>query len=703
MKVSYNWLKDYCNFDTSIKDLSDKLTNAGLVVDEIKQIGDDYCLELEITSNRPDCLGIIGICREIRAITGLKLDIPHCKISKTKPQDDQLKISIMDKTLCPHYTAQIIERVKIAPSPLWLQKRLLTVGIRVVNNVVDITNYVLMECGQPLHAFDLDRLIGNEIIVRPAITGERIVTIDGTRHNLSSDMLIIADQKRPIAIAGVMGGIETAVTESTKAILLECARFEQTCIRKTSKQLGITSESSYRFERGVDPDGILWASTRAANLITEIAGGNVVGGIIDNNYEVQKENIVSLRIERLNNILGVVIDKESAKNILERLGFAVFFETDKSIEVTVPSYRSDVSREIDLIEEIARVYGYDRIPTKTSIPIVIAGKKKHELIPDNVRQLLTSLGLFEVLTYSIVEPPPFKFDVKVWAEDDCLMIKNPLVMQENRLRKTLLFNLLNTKKYNKDKGNNHVNIFEISNIYLPTRSSNLSLPGIKVGQDLKTDSKNLNYSPPAPLQRGRLPEEKRCLAILVEKEFLELKGVIESLLKMLAVKERCNWIYNSLSFFSKDKSAKLEIGNELLGFIGEINKELSLSYGLQSPSCYSEIDLDLLVVRSGDLSPFHELPVFPCIERDIAIIADEKVKWIDIEDCARSANISFLEKIEFFDIYRGKQIEAGKKGIAFSLKFRAYDRTLKGEEADEAVETILHNLYIKLGARLRDK
>lgn len=673
MKVSYNWIKDYCKIDLSAKELADKLTAIGLVVEEISQVGNDHCLDIEITANRSDCLGMIGIVREVRAITGCELKIPDFPFYKNEGKRNsgiprsKFNINVQDKELCPRYTAQIIENVRIGPSPDWLRERLNAIGLRTINNVVDITNFVLIESGQPLHAFDCSKLTGNEIVVRVAVSGEKITAIDGTNHTLLSDTLVIADCKGPVAIAGVMGGLETEVSENTKNILLECARFEPTSVRKSSKKLALTSDSSCRFERGVDPEGILWAANRAANLIKEIAGGNIVE-FFDENFETIKNVKTNLRIDRIEKILGIKVEKSKVKDILERLGFKIVSESDKNIEVNVPSCRNDVSREIDLIEEIIRIYGYDKIPVKTNIGISITNKKIDEQATDTVRNFLADMGIFETLTYSIVEEP--SFDVNVWSEAKNLTIVNPLIKTENKLRKTLLFNLLKVKKHNQDMGVKPVNIFEISNIYLP-------------------------------LECQKLPDEKKCLSLLVEKEFLELKGIIESIFGLLSVKKTIIWIDKEFNFLKKGISASIEIDGKLFGFIGELSKELCDKSELNGTSCFAEMDFDLLIDKTTTQRAFQQLPNFPGITRDVALVVDEKIKWADVEKCVLSGETPFFDGLEFFDIYRGKQIDPGKKSIAFSVKFRSDERTLKGEEADSAIKDIVNKLGNELGGKIR--
>ncbi len=669
MKVSYNWVKDVCDIDISVEEMSDKLTSIGLVVEEIKQVGNDYCLDTEVTANRPDCLGIIGIARELSAITGCKFKIPVSEEPNEEINSSDDNVKVDDSALCPRYTAQIIENVKVAPSPSWIRERLDTLGIRSVNNVVDITNYVLMESGQPLHAFDLDKLAGKEIVVRRAVNGEEIVAIDGSKHTLNHDMLVIADKVRPVAVAGVMGGIETEVSDNTKSILLECARFEPTNIRKTSKKLGLFSDSSYRFERGLDPEGVYRASIRVADLIKQVAGGRVTG-YTDKNSETNEKKSVKLNIERPGKLLGIKIDKVCITDILERLGFVVTSDLGETIELEIPTFRSDVYREVDLIEEIIRIYGYDKIPIKRDIRIGVVGKNMDETASDRTRQLLTAQGLYEVATYSIVETVPQKFDVKFWSDSESLIIKNPLVQNENRLRKTLLHNFLKVKRHNYNRGVRDVNIFEISNVYLPMDGS-------------------------------KQPDEKKCLGLLMDGEFLELKGVVESVINNLSIKEIPEWRHESFNVFDKERSAIIEINGKPAGFMGELNKGISNQYEITGMTSFAEIDFGLLSDKFTDMKPFNVLPSFPGITRDLAIVVDNKTEWADIKRLVLDADVSFYDGIEFFDIYRGKQVDDGKKSVAFSVKFMANDRTLRGEEVDSEINKIIDKLSKELGAMLR--
>ena len=664
MKISYNWLKEYVNFYLSPQELADKLTNAGLVVADIHSVEDDFCLDVEVTSNRPDCLGVIGIAREVAAMVGASVQLPETNYINTNIDVSKLiSIAVEEPILCPHYTARIVRHITVKPSPDWMQKRLKCIGLRPVNNIVDITNYVMMETGQPLHAFDLDKLSDQRIIVRRARGGEEIVTINGASRALFHDMLVIADSKRPVAIAGIMGGKDTEVSASTRNIHLECAQFEPRQVRRTSKVTGIASDSSYRFERGVDPEGVELASKRAVKLIKDLAEGEVANRNIDVRLERYETKRITLRIERLNKVLGLEIKRTVASDILKRLQFNVINEVDTFIDVEVPSHRGDVNREIDLIEEVARIYGYNNIPTKTSISVRGSVKSKYEIVEDSVRQFLIGIGYYEAKTFSIVDASPLQ-SVNLWSDKGGIDIANPLRQEESRLRTCLLPSLIHTKIYNMNHGVEQVKIFEIAKVYL-------------AGE--------------------KLPQEKTCLSILADVDYLTLKGIVESLLTCLGITSKCEWmIFGGSILFKADRSAKIQLGNNVLGYIGEA-KELELKI---SP-CMIELDMDLLIKMSNFSKKYQTLSQYPPVLRDLAIIVDEEATWASIEKCIAATNVSYLTGINFFDIYRGKQIPSGKKGIAFNLCFQAQDRTLKSEEADIALQKILNALQETLGGELR--
>lgn len=674
MKISFNWLKEYVYFSLTPQELAVRLTNVGLVVADIKQVEDDFCLEIEVTSNRPDCLGTIGIARDTVAAVGGSLQIPAVTsaVENGKAVDKAalaeiakwITVSVEDTMLCPRYTAQIIQHLAIGPSPEWMQKRLKCIGLRPVNNVVDVTNYVMMETGQPLHAFDYDKITDKKIVVRRATIGEEIVTINGAKRALFHDMLVIADGKKPVAVAGVMGGKDTEVTESTRRILLECALFEPRQVRRTSRALGIASDSSYRFERGIDPEITEYASRRAANLIQSCAGGEVVGGFIDARTGKHETKKITLRMERLNKIIGVEIKKEVAVDILKRLHFRVLDETSHLVDFEAPSFRGDVYREIDLIEEVARIYGFNNIPTKTSVSIRGSVKNKYETVENDVRRLLTGIGCYEAKTFSIVDASPLQ-SINLWSGAPGMDIANPMRQEESRLRTSLLPSLINVKRYNANHGTERVKTFEIAKVYL-------------AGE--------------------KLPLEKTCLSILADIDFLTVKGIVEAILTHLGIHSKCESLpFSKPELFRDGRAAKILLDGKVLGYLGEGSNDLAFN----APPCLAELDMDLLVEKASCAKNYQALPQQPPVFRDLALLVDEEVAWTSIEKAIAGTKVPFLKNINFFDVYRGKQIPAGKKSIAFNLCFQAQDRTLKNEEVDVAQATIIDVLHKTLNAELR--
>ncbi len=670
MKISYNWLKDYCKHDLSVEELAESLTNAGLVVDTVNPVEDDFCLEVEVTSNRPDCLGFIGVAREVATIVRGKLDIPDVSYDTTDEIINGItSVTIEDNELCQRYTARVIKDVKIGPSPEWLQKKICSIGLRPVNNIVDITNYVLMESGQPLHAFDFDKLSENRIVVRRAKKDETMEAIDGSKCSLTDDMLVIADAQRPVAIAGVMGGKETEVSEATSNILLESAFFDPRSVRRVSRKLSLMSDSSYRFERRVDPECVDWASRRAVNMILEIAGGQAVEGVVDQNYLEDNKVSVSLKMSRLNILLGIQIEKDVAKDILKHLQFKINSETEDGFRVDVPSFRGDVYREIDLIEEVARIHGYDKIPVKSNIGVKLTQDNEFDKITEKTKNVISGLGFNEVVTDSIVGNSQDRHGT-IWSETGSLKILNPIRQDENLLRKALVHNLLRVKKHNQNYGVEKTDIYELSKVYLP-----------------KEDD--------------QLPEEKECLCILGEKGYLALKGVIEAILSHLNITDSLESTHFDFGLFSPEKSAELRLGDSVLGFIGELSREVISDYDFRSKPCVAELDFNVLIDKTSLESSYRKVPSFPIVTRDFAVVSDEAVTWAEIKGCIESLKIDYVNDVEFFDIYRGKQIEKGRKSIAFRIIFRADDKTLKSEEVDVLQEKILANLCNSLGVSLR--
>ena len=480
---------------------------------------------------------------------------------------------------------------------------------------------------------------------------------------------MIADAQRPVAIAGVMGGKDTEVSDATRNILLESAFFDPRSVRRVSRKLSLMSDSSYRFERRVDPECVDWASMRATKMILEIAGGQAVEGVIDQNYLKGNKVSVSLKMSRLNSLLGLQIDKDAAKGILEHLQFEMHSETEDGFSVDVPSFRGDVYREVDLIEEIARIHGYDKIPVKNSIGVKLSQDNRFDRITEKAKNVISGLGFNEVVTDSIVGDSQDRHGA-IWSETGSLKILNPIRQDENLLRKALVHNLLRVKKHNQNYGVEKTDIYELSKVYLP-----------------KEDD--------------QLPEEKECLCILGEEGYLALKGAIEAILSHLNIADNLESTHFDFGLFSSEKSAELRLGDSVLGFIGELSREVISDYDFRSKPCVAELDFNVLIDKTSLEGSYKKIPSLPIVSRDFAVVSNEKVTWAEIKGCIESLKIDYVDDIEFFDVYRGKQIEKGKKSIAFRVIFRADDKTLKSEEVDVLQEKILTSLNNSLGVSLR--
>jgi phenylalanyl-tRNA synthetase beta chain len=653
---------------------------SGCLIEEMEPVGDDVLYGAEITSNRPDLLGTIGIAREVSALTGAPLTPPPVDFPTAPDSVESLaSVEVPAPDLCPRYTARLIRGVKIGPSPEWLRKRLEALRLRCVNNVVDVTNYILFECGQPLHAFDFDKLSGGRIIVRRANEGEKLISIDGTECALKSSMLIIADAERPVAIAGIMGGLDTEISDRTVNVLLESACFENTQIRRTSRALMLASDSSYRFERGVDPVQTEWASRRAARLIQEVAGGEILQGVLDVWAKPYEPKEVALRYQRLNHLLGMAVPPDAVRAILARLGFNLAAKPEANrVTVLVPPWRAqDVYREADLIEEVIRIYGYDKIPESATLPVTVGRVNKFEKISDRVRDYLPGLGFNEALTNSFVDEPTSKL-VSPWTDTEALLVQNTIRRDENRLRVSLLPGLLAVKHTNLAHGVPESPFFEISRVFL-------AKPPRTEGEPSRDDA---------------LPIEKHVLTLMTEEDILTLKGSIEGVLKTLGIASRAVFEEADLPFFASGRCARILLDGALFGVIGEVSRPLCDQYDINRAPVMAELDFDLLVEKAELDRRYRPLPAYPAAERDLAVVVDESLPWGRIESAIGDLKIPILETIRFFDVFRGKQVPAGKKSIAFSLTFRAPDRTLTSEEIEEARQAAIRALEA-LGGQLR--
>jgi phenylalanyl-tRNA synthetase beta chain len=683
VKVTYSWLKDFVNIKLAPKELAEKLTMAGLEVVSLEQLGlpacrtgRDFVFEIEITSNRPDWLSILGVAREISAITGSKLKAVKPQGLKIKTKDRQpVKISVADKKDCPFYSAMIIRDVKVAPSPEWLKQRLESLGCRSVNNIVDITNYILFELGQPLHAFDLDKLGQQSINVRRGRPDEKITTIDGQQRMLDHEILVIADNHKPVAIAGVMGGKETEVTLNTSNILLESAVFNPILVRRSRQKLGLQSESAYRFERGVDLEISKTAVLFAKGLICALAFGKPCGY---KSFGVSKsiKTVIKLDMAYVFNILGVTISLLKIKQILSGLGFTIKAQAKGILAVKVPSFRQDIKSQIDLVEEIARIYGYDKIPQ--TLPAVKPCEKsfgKRDFV-SGIKFILRGLGLQETITYSLVDRTLL---LKSGINKDAQLVEilNPLSKEQEVLRSTLLPSLIRALAYNLDQQQEYINIFEIANVFSGKAGFALEEPSLGLA---------LCGSKSFFLKQGLIKDEVTIL---------HLKGILESLFCKLGIK--------AYDFKPReDNQINIIIGQQEVGLMLNLNEQALGAFDIKNKQVVlAEIKLEKLFTHINLERKFTGIPKYPAITRDISFVIKDNLSINDLLTAIESNGSSLLSLAKVVDCYQGKQIPDGFKGLTISCVYRAPDRTLTEEEVIPLHNSICVLLEERFGIKLR--
>ncbi len=670
MEVSLDWLSDYIETGLNAERIAEILSDQGFPCEGIKHIGDDAVIDVEVTSNRGDCLGYIGIARELAVATGKKLKIPLVELDELeKDVTEFADVEILDSDSCGRYTARIIDGVKVGPSPDWLRKRLEAVGLRSVNNVVDATNYAMMETGQPPHAFDYAKITHGKIIVRKAIAGERLVSIDGTQCDLNTDMLVIADPKGPVGIAGVMGGLETEVSNVTTAILLEDAYFDPVSIRTTSRKLSLPSEAAFRFERTVDIEMVDWASRRTAQLITKVAGGKVAKGVVDVYPKKQPLKKVGLRLSRLNKLLGIDVPREKVVKILTALSFEPKVEDDL-ITCRVPSWRSDVYREVDLIEEVARVHGYSTIPTEQKIKIEVVPVGARQKLVESVGTYLNGCGFYETINVSFIDDSAAQLCADSDAEH--LSVRDESRKSANLLRRTLIGSLMGVLRTNLNAKNSPCRIFEIAETFVPD-----------------------------PDQGGGLPIERTKLALACDGDFRDLRGIIEGLLKTISRDAQIALSPTDLKW--AHTGAQIIVNSRPIGTAGIVCNDVKKKFDFKDTSpCAAEIDFEYLLALNSDEFEVRPIPRFPAIQRDLSIIVDEAIRWVDIIEVVKNKASEELEDINFVGIYRGKGIPTEKKSVTLTLQFRDEDGTLTHDVVDAFQAAIVQGLAESVGAVLRD-
>ncbi len=670
MLVSFNWLKDYVAIDVPADELARRLMLAGLNHEETRPVGDDLAIDLEVTSNRPDCLGHIGIAREAAVLFGKPLRLPAAAPKEGKSAASELtRVTLESPALCPRYTARVIRGVKVKPSPAWLVARLATIGVAAINNVVDITNYVLMECGQPLHAFDLAKLDGREIVVREARAKEPFEAINHKTFELEPGMCVIADRRRPVALAGVMGGAETEVSPGTTELLIESAEFSSVSIRATARRLNLHSDSSHRFERGVDPEGVDWASRRACELILDLAGGELASGVVDVGRRPPPREPIVLRLAQLKRIVGIEIDPAEVRRILAALGNRELKADAERVEVIPPSWRRDLSREIDLVEEIARVHGYDAIPEDVGVPMASSARRRMDLVLSRVRQALTAAGVDEAMTISVVEQATSEV-FSPWTERPPLKLSTPILRRADLLRRSLIPSLLVARRTNETLANPQVELFETARVYLP--------------------------------QETGLPNEELMLAITSGRDFLAVKGILEAVLEGLNPAARVEVADFRHEILAPGRACELRLAGERLGFLGELSPAGMKAFELRGPSTVAEVRVGLLEQIANFVPQAVELSPFPAVERDINLVVAEAVRWSDLARTVESAAGADLERLVYRDTYRDpERLGAGKKSFLFTLVLRRNEATLTSAEADQERDSVVAAAAQAHAAQLR--
>ena len=658
------------------KDLENKL---GADITEVLGLKETV-IDFEITPNRPDCLSIEGLGRETAVSLNEPFKNPRKNLDEMKVQDkdsvEGIKVDITAPDLCYRYIARVVKNVKIGPSPEWMVKRLNSCGVRAINNIVDITNYVMLELGQPMHAFDINSIEGKHITVRRATKGEKIITLDDQERNLTEDMLVIADEKKPVAIAGVMGGQNSEIENDTKTVVFESAVFYGGNIRKTAKAVGLRTEASSRYEKGLSPENALRSINRAVELVELLGAGEAVDGKVDVYPAKQKENRIPLNVERINILLGTNLSKEEMIKTLEKLDIKV--END----VVIPPYfRQDVEGIADVAEEVLRFYGYDKLGTTLiNAETTLGGKNKEQKIADSISELLVNSGLSEICTYGFISEKDLeKCNISKDNEymKETVKIQNPLSEDYTIMKPTSVPTMMQMLANNNNYKNKEVRLFDLSRVYKNKQNA---------------------------IENGNLPEESNVLTIGIyndNEDFYTLKGLVENILEVAGVskyeikKEENNKMYHP------GRCANLKVGNDIIATFGEANPLLTKNYDITQRVLLAEISIDKISVYARRNKKYSPITKYPVLERDIAMVIDEDVEVGEIEKVIQKKAKKLLEEAKLFDVYRSEKLGENKKSVAYSLKFRLPDRTLTDEEVNGVMKEIVSELEKSLGAELR--
>lgn len=686
MNISYNWLKELIDIDLSPAELALKLTRVGLAVEGIHEAGDDHVFDIDLTSNRSDCLSHLGVARELGVILGKEVRSQNPEASGQPTTNNEL-VTIQDTDLCHRFTARIIRNVKIGPSPEWLVKRLEAVGERSINNVADITNYTMHELGQPMHSFDLSKLKENRIIVRRAKAGETIKTLDEAERKLDETMLAICDAEKPVAVGGVMGGFDSGITEATTDVLLEVAYFKRESIRQTSRKLKLDTEASYRFERGVDIENLARASNRATQLICELAGG-----IAEEFVDVYPTKFVPNEIESkdiqaaVKKLTGLEAEKTEILRILSALGIGQISETI----FVQPSWRHDIAIEQDLVEEAARHIGYDKIAEELA-PAFSAGEyQQNEPRKKALRKTLADLGFDEAISYSFIDTGRDEtFELVAGlidenAEEKFVTLQDSIIEGAVRMRPTLLAGLLDGVRTNFNYQRRDVKLFEVGKVFANTRSED-NLPAERELLSLVITGGEMNENKTMPAR---------------ELTFYDAKGALEAALDAVHAAAP-TFDAKDVKHLRKGQSAEVFINGKAVGTLGRLSDEIAAGYKFRQPVYLAEIDLQTVLATQPAPVTYQPLPKYPAVVRDVSLLVKRSMAFAEIRDAIREMNVELCQKIEFVDIFEGKGMADDERSLTIRLEYRSPERTLVDDEVDAVHTGILQSLEMKLGVKPR--
>jgi len=680
MIISTTWLAEYVRWDAPVEELVHRLLMSGLNHEATWQVGADTAVDIEVTSNRPDCLGHVGVAREVAVLFDRPLHIPDPRPDEsTVAASSGIAVEIVDRDVCPHYTARVIRGVRVAPSPAWLADRLRTIGIEPVNNVVDVTNYVMMECGQPLHAFDLAKVRGGRIVVRRARDGETFRAINHKDYSLTSGMAVIADAEGPVALAGVMGGAESEIAPDTVDVLLESAQFAPLVVRAAARGLVLMSASSYRFERGPDPAAVEWASRRAAALIQELAGGEVLAGVVEAGALAGGRATIDLRAARVGEVLGVPVSAGRQAEILTGLGFVKEAACSERCRWKAPSWRRDVTREIDLVEEIARIEGYDKVPEDRPIHAKPVEQSARERTIRVAGEVLVAAGLCEAMTRSVVSEA-FEATASPWTSRPPRRVSPALVRGADRLRRTLLPSLLEACGHNRSVGAPHGDLFEVARVYLDRE-------GAAAGD--------------SPLL------EPLLVSLVTGGAYAKAKGLAEAVIGRLG--GRVEFRRGDFDLFTPGRGAEIVlersgVAPERVGVVGEVSDGVLSRFGLEGPVSAAELRLDLLEISGSHPRKLVPPSEFPAVQRDLNFVVEQGLLWAELERAIRGAPgaDTMLESLSLGQVWEdAERLGAGKKSLVVGLRLRSQTGTISSDESKRLIDGIVAACGRSCGAVLR--